>query len=458
MEVPEDKKKELRDSVTSLFDLKESDLQAAVAPTIQKIKRTAESIVASSDAGVSEYLGKNSFNPWVTLRYGADFDVAFEKLSNEKVPAWMRNIDAVIKTEAAKSGIDTSIIDGYFNYDANKIQQTATSASEEFTSGVSTALIDRRSEWEIQATEIFGGLGADIPKYYANGMIGNKQAIDPALNDFYKEMQRSMTNQTFEIPAPNLSSWSSAGTNAVLSGIAIAKGKQLQEGTAQGISLNSNLPINAIVQSAKDTNAAYENTQGIHSPSKVYEGYGIFQMQGLSNGVKLGVPIVLSTISSITSRINTSFSSSLPNLKNNGIQLMQSFTDGINQSSVTLTDSFNVILDKLQLFIKTGIQANIVVPKLYANGGFPAQGEMFIANEAGPELVGRIGNRTAVANDSQITSSIERAVYRAMVTANAGNQNDRPIHLDATFDVDGREVGRVAVKYQNGQQIKSNSR
>ena len=76
----------------------------------------------------------------------------------------------------------------------------------------------------------------------------------------------------------------------------------------------------------------------------------------------------------------------------------------------------------------------------------------------GPELVGRIGNRTAVANDSQITSSIERAVYRAMVSANAGNQNDRPIHLDATFDVDGREVGRVAVKYQNGQQIKSNSK
>ena len=205
-----------------------------------------------------------------------------------------------------------------------------------------------------------------------------------------KEMQRSMTNQTFEIPAPNLSSWSSAGTNAVLSGIAIAKGKQLQEGTAQGISLNSNLPINAIVQSAKDTNTAYEEYQGIHSPSKVYEGYGMFQMQGLSNGVKLGIPMVLSTISSITSRINTSFSSSLPNLKNSGIQLMQSFTDGINQSSVTLTDSFNVILDKLQLFItsfkagfnglslalagadiKTGIQANIVVPKMYANGGFP---------------------------------------------------------------------------------------
>ena len=87
----------------------------------------------------------------------------------------MRSLDTSMKAEAAKYGVDSSTIDKYFNYDANKIQQTATSASEEFTSGVSTALIDRRSEWEIQAEEMFGGLGADIPKYYANGMIGTNK-------------------------------------------------------------------------------------------------------------------------------------------------------------------------------------------------------------------------------------------------------------------------------------------
>jgi len=43
---------------------------------------------------------------------------------------------------------------------------------------------------------------------------------------------------------------------------------------------------------------------------------------------------------------------------------------------------------------------------LYAKGGFPTAGELFMANEAGPELVGRIGNRTAVANQDQIGDAI----------------------------------------------------
>ena len=45
----------------------------------------------------------------------------------------------------------------------------------------------------------------------------------------------------------------------------------------------------------------------------------------------------------------------------------------------------------------------------YADGGFPSQGEMFIARERGPELVGRIGHSTAVANNDQIVSGIATA-------------------------------------------------
>ena len=38
---------------------------------------------------------------------------------------------------------------------------------------------------------------------------------------------------------------------------------------------------------------------------------------------------------------------------------------------------------------------------------------MFIAREAGPELVGQIGNSTAVANNDQIVVGIENGVARA---------------------------------------------
>jgi hypothetical protein len=51
----------------------------------------------------------------------------------------------------------------------------------------------------------------------------------------------------------------------------------------------------------------------------------------------------------------------------------------------------------------------------YAAGGFPDTGQLFIANEAGPEMVGRIGNKTGVANKDQITTGIAQAVSGAMM-------------------------------------------
>jgi hypothetical protein len=46
----------------------------------------------------------------------------------------------------------------------------------------------------------------------------------------------------------------------------------------------------------------------------------------------------------------------------------------------------------------------------YAQGGFPGAGEMFIAREAGPELVGRIGSRSTVMNNDQIVAAVSQGV------------------------------------------------
>lgn len=50
----------------------------------------------------------------------------------------------------------------------------------------------------------------------------------------------------------------------------------------------------------------------------------------------------------------------------------------------------------------------------FASGGLPTTGSLFIAREAGPELVGTMGNRTAVANNDQIVSGIQYGVASAM--------------------------------------------
>ena len=54
----------------------------------------------------------------------------------------------------------------------------------------------------------------------------------------------------------------------------------------------------------------------------------------------------------------------------------------------------------------------------FAEGGFPKVGQLFIAREAGPELVGQMGNRTAVANNAQIVEGISAGVYQANTEGN----------------------------------------
>jgi hypothetical protein len=63
----------------------------------------------------------------------------------------------------------------------------------------------------------------------------------------------------------------------------------------------------------------------------------------------------------------------------------------------------------------------------YATGGFPSTGEAFIARENGPELVGTIGNRTAVANNDQIVDSVSRGVYQAVVSAMGSSRGDQVV-------------------------------
>jgi len=82
-----------------------------------------------------------------------------------------------------------------------------------------------------------------------------------------------------------------------------------------------------------------------------------------------------------------------------------------------------------------------------AEGGFVNTGELFVARENGiPEMVGRIGNRTAVANNDQITEGIAIAVENAMTNALSPliaaliNNNSKG---DTSIIINGREVFKV---------------
>ena len=70
----------------------------------------------------------------------------------------------------------------------------------------------------------------------------------------------------------------------------------------------------------------------------------------------------------------------------------------------------------------------------FASGGFPTQGELFVAREAGPELVGQMNGRTAVANNDQITDGIRQATYQGMMSALASADFNSNVTIEATGD------------------------
>lgn len=101
---------------------------------------------------------------------------------------------------------------------------------------------------------------------------------------------------------------------------------------------------------------------------------------------------------------------------------------------------------------KKGININGQTFKIdmYANGGFPDMGQMFVAREAGPELVGRIGKKTAVANNDQIVSAVSGGVYNAMRSAMAGMSGGGKFEIHTTVEIDKKAVGKSVVDYNNG--------
>ena len=86
----------------------------------------------------------------------------------------------------------------------------------------------------------------------------------------------------------------------------------------------------------------------------------------------------------------------------------------------------------------------------FARGGFPDSGQMFVAREAGPELVGRIGRRTAVANNDQIVQGIASAVRSAMAGANNPNGGGTT-RITVQNVLNGRAIGESVIEYHNGK-------
>ena len=84
----------------------------------------------------------------------------------------------------------------------------------------------------------------------------------------------------------------------------------------------------------------------------------------------------------------------------------------------------------------------------FADGGFAETGQLFVAREAGPELVATMGGRTAIANNDQIVTGIAEgiypAVYNAVSQAMANSRSDTNVNV--TLEGDAKKIFKSVQK------------
>lgn len=119
-----------------------------------------------------------------------------------------------------------------------------------------------------------------------------------------------------------------------------------------------------------------------------------------------------------------------------GKNLVSKYGELGRDSANKYTRAFSEQLNKNKIKINTNVDYNgnaTVKATFRANGGFPDVGELFVAREAGPEMVGTIGGHTAVANNDQIVEAISIGVAKAMSNSN----NNTNVNIVAKADTEG---------------------
>ena len=165
----------------------------------------------------------------------------------------------------------------------------------------------------------------------------------------------------------------------------------------------------------------------------------------------------------VSDPMRTEFATALDNIKSKFNDLVNSGRNKLNElknlftnwSATIKTPHFEWSATQLppsdwKYKILDALSLPTQIPKLnvkwYAQGGFPNAGELFVAREAGAEMVGSIGRRTAVANNQQIVDGIYKGVYQAMRDAGGNNGGQ-------TVDVmlpNGDVLGETFVNWHNG--------
>lgn len=247
--------------------------------------------------------------------------------------------------------------------------------------------------------------GANIPlglALLAAGAVTMGTAIMPNWNDLSDNVQQKISMITTVVGGALLA----VGAILALSGVALPLGFGLMAAGALSLGAVATLNWDFVVNSIKKVVSVIT---GILSGALIVLGV-LLCLSGA--GVGLGLAVLAAGLSlsyaawTLDDNPITRF---VRQMANSIIGLVNGVIDAIN-------DMFHIQFNGLSVMGITLIPAFDIrlvdIPHIpfFEDGGFPNEGQLFIAREAGAEMVGAMGRRTAVANNDQIVEGISAGV------------------------------------------------
>lgn len=247
--------------------------------------------------------------------------------------------------------------------------------------------------------------GANIPlglALLAAGAVTMGTAIMPNWNDLSDNVQQKISMITTVVGGALLA----VGAILALSGVALPLGLGLMAAGALSLGDVATLNWDFVVNSIKKVVSVIT---GILSGALIVLGV-LLCLSGA--GVGLGLAVLAAGLSlsyaawTLDDNPITRF---VRQMANSIIGLVNGVIDAIN-------DMFHIQFNGLSVMGITLIPAFDIrlvdIPHIpfFEDGGFPNEGQLFIAREAGAEMVGAMGRRTAVANNDQIVEGISAGV------------------------------------------------
>lgn len=247
--------------------------------------------------------------------------------------------------------------------------------------------------------------GANIPLGLAllvAGAVTMGTAIMPNWNDLSDNVQQKISMITTVVGGALLA----VGAILALSGVALPLGLGLMAAGALSLGAVATMNWDFVVNSIKKVVSVIT---GILSGALIVLGV-LLCLSGA--GVGLGLAVLAAGLSlsyaawTLDDNPITRF---VRQMANSIIGLVNGVIDAIN-------DMFHIQFNGLSVMGITLIPAFDIrlvdIPHIpfFEDGGFPNEGQLFIAREAGAEMVGAMGRRTAVANNDQIVEGISAGV------------------------------------------------